>query len=425
MKHILISAICICMVICTAGCAHKQDSIIISMEKQAQIDEVHAIMELMSTSVLSERYEAEDWEGLIEHIKQEELSSLDIFYLVSEVLTKYQCGHLKAMPLSQVNAEFSEQLFYPIYTLLFHDGYHLFATMDEYSDYLGMRLISLGGIDMQEVNERLARYIPCETMSAQNAVFECIGNDKLVISQSTYERCELLNEQKQLIAVFCDEQGKNYSVVFEGVPLNEVTDVKFVDADCTTHVRNRFSGKNYTYYGDSQSGVMYFDYFSCEEQDDASFEDVFDNMLSELLANEAYHTIVFDVRDNTGGNRMLARNMMIKYREELSRYHINVVTGHTTFSSGYFFVEDILEFCEDVIFYGEETGQAIDNYTEVDIATYSNLGIQLVYPTVIQEAPMIENRCKDHTKGFLPDVFVKQSYEDFMCGVDSVYRQMQ
>ena len=50
-----------------------------------------------------------------------------------------------------------------------------------------------------------------------------------------------------------------------------------------------------------------------------------------------------------------------------------------------------------------------------------NLGCEFVFPQIVDDLPVLKARAKDIYRGTMPDVEVKESFEDFMNGQDTIY----
>ena len=119
---------------------------------------------------------------------------------------------------------------------------------------------------------------------------------------------------------------------------------------------------------------------------------------------------------------------MIKYfssiqrlKIDLSQKKISIIVGRSTYSAAFQFVEDCLQLFDEVFIYGEETGQAINNYTEVNMIDVPALNCGMSVPTVKDYLPELEKRYEDLERGIIPDEEIYQTYEDYLKGVDTIY----
>ena len=170
---------------------------------------------------------------------------------------------------------------------------------------------------------------------------------------------------------------------------------------------------------------MYFQYFSCMNNGEITVEDVVGQMMKEMETNGSFTTLVFDVRFNHGGNRFLLRNALEKYRKEMNDMNIVIINGGETFSAAMQLSEDCLELFDHVTIYGEETGQRIQNKTEIKDYSFQHLNCGFYVPTVTDCLPKLQERAEESDKGVVPDIPVWESYSDYINGVDTIYERIK
>ena len=85
-----------------------------------------------------------------------------------------------------------------------------------------------------------------------------------------------------------------------------------------------------------------------------------------------------------------------------------------------------MHFPQTVLF-GEETGQAIFNYTGYHNGNnLKKLNCVFVFPQELDDQPELYKRVREVThsdihRGVMPDVEVSEKFEDFMKGEDTIY----
>lgn len=98
--------------------------------------------------------------------------------------------------------------------------------------------------------------------------------------------------------------------------------------------------------------------------------------------------------------------------------------GGRTFSAATIFMESILKVCPSAKIFGEETGQAIYNYTGLAFEELKGINCKFAFPMVLDEyTPLTElkKRTDSYYRGIMPDVEVYERFEDFMKGEDTIY----
>ena len=145
-------------------------------------------------------------------------------------------------------------------------------------------------------------------------------------------------------------------------------------------------------------------------------------MIEEMKANETdIDCLVIDLRNNGGGSEQLLNNALEKHREFIKKYPIKVLIGKAVFSSGQDAIDMLLHMFDDVTLYGEETGQAIHNYTFITGVKLEKTGGNIYITQQKDYCYEIHKRAEDIHAGVMPDVEVLQTFEGYINGVDEVY----
>lgn len=92
-----------------------------------------------------------------------------------------------------------------------------------------------------------------------------------------------------------------------------------------------------------------------------------------------------------------------------------------TFSTGVDAIDTILYAFDNVRLYGEETGLAIHNYTQIRENNLPNTGCVLYTTDHEDFSHVIGKRQQDLSRGVMPDEEVTLDYEEYIKGNDSVY----
>ena len=96
--------------------------------------------------------------------------------------------------------------------------------------------------------------------------------------------------------------------------------------------------------------------------------------------------------------------------------------GKKTYSSGQKAIEDILTIIsDDIKLYGEETGNSVLNYTDINQVILPISRWFLYNVKHEQRVPSLKKRQKDHNRGVIPDFEVDMDYNDYINGIDTVY----
>ncbi|CEH36170.1 S41 family peptidase [Romboutsia lituseburensis] len=207
-------------------------------------------------------------------------------------------------------------------------------------------------------------------------------------------------------------------------------EVNYVNLDKTqSKISTKFEGK-YDFYWTKQmkeDNVLYFKYNKCltnqganiDKQDSANYPDYYDfhNNLLEEINNNNYEKLVIDLRQNRGGAFKLVDLLIhdLKYKINLNSEDIVVITGKETLSAGAILAWRLQNELGATII-GEETGGNVNIFgTEGEFITLPNSKIKVKHPYSFRELK------EGYNGGVKPDVQIKQTYKNYIYGIDDCY----
>lgn len=252
-------------------------------------------------------------------------------------------GHTSFFPSDQNKWRFH---YYPIRLYFFDDGIYLTATTEEYAHLFGKRLVQ---IDQTPISDAIR---------AINTTI-CADNDMEYLYTVPFEltRPEMLHvlgiADSLDRAVFIFEDGSRQE--FSAMTVNKWLDLdwlvvnsvfgkeqrspsmrhEFLFASPLTlsHLKDR---KYYWYTYIEEHRTLFFQYNVCwDKEDDAQFKEVVEEMFV-FLDNNPVERIVIDLRQNTGGEPLLAEPLIngLEQRPELGTSgKLFVLVGRRTFSA--------------------------------------------------------------------------------------------
>ena len=389
-----------------------------SMEQEKIIEDIQVIKQTISSSPCSKNYHQDDFELLIDEIKTGKIDREVCYQRLREIISSYHCAHLSIWTKPN-DPIYTNRL--PILLTWFGEELRVTACSEEYIGYMGMKVLSISDYSINDVLEKYGSINSYETQRGrmtflEQPMWECdlVYLDLLDSNQHGVE-FEVENEQGNI------ENFDVELVSWDECNLIYLEDVYCEQEEMSISYRNKSNGLNYCFEADSEHDIMYFLYTQCAEMEDYSLEQCFEDMMDELNANPSYDEIVFDVRWNQGGNRFIMLPLLERYKDELAQKKISIIVGKSTYSAAFQFVEDCLQLFDEVFIYGEETGQAINNYTEVNMIDLPALNCGMSVPTVKDYLPELEKRYEDLERGIIPDEEIYQTYEDYLKGVDTIY----
>jgi hypothetical protein len=189
------------------------------------------------------------------------------------------------------------------------------------------------------------------------------------------------------------------------------------------------TSKKYMVTASEEKQTVYAQCNSCDEDESYSVQNWFSDIISELNTGK-YKTVVFDLRYNPGGDgafELALNNELWKCKSELDKYNLAIVATGRTYSCSLRFINLVLMYYPQVVLFGEETGQAIFNYTGYHKGNnLKKLNCEFIFPQQTDDQPELQKRAREVTHsdihcGVLPDVEVFEKYEDFMNGEDTIY----
>lgn len=317
-------------------------------------------------------------------------------------------GHTGVLPVYSDLPEFSHR--YPLRLKRFEDGLYVVAAKGAASPLLGKRLTAIGG---RNANEILRDFVSAQAGGnrAWPANWTAVGltipgflmglgvaSDAMTAPLS-FEVAEASGRGRSAALLPSADGRENLKEISrkslplemaDGAPLNHVVDMKTKKA-------------------------LVFVIGAMENEEGRSFETFTREAIDALAATKARRLII-DLRDNGGGNNMLAeplRRMIVR-----SRFNqpggIYVLTSPQTFSAAQNFATR-LERETDALFVGEPTGGAPNHFGDAKFASAP----QSKLPYIISRLRWQDMPPFDKRPWILPDIPAPPSFDDYVAGRDA------
>lgn len=377
----------------------------------------------MEFSAVKDFYDPQPFEQLKADVMAGNADKIECIYRLKEILSSYHVMHLQLRTTSD-NHDFGSVIL-PFYFRCYGKDYHIMSTTKQYEKFLGSKLLEIGDCPIEEIISRLAKYGSFETPSGEKY---CLNK---VITFNTIKRAGLAEKNGKMKLKFKLADGEVETIVCK--PLDLTKKNKFVSL--YPHKENpMFSIKDMnSFYGlktSQENKTIYVHLNTINGDPDYPFTTLFDELMNKLKKN-IYETVVFDLRYNSGGMvtyASLLSNLLSVNRNELAEYNLALVTSGCTYSAACWFVNDFLMYFPKTVIFGEETGQAIFNYTDVYFSNVlKTLQCEFIFPQTIDSMnEYLIKRAEEvtHTdihRGTMPDVEVSEKFDDFMNGEDAIY----
>ncbi len=353
------------------------------------------------SSLISE----ESFDNILGNLKSsiESLQDYEIYLRLQQSIASLKVAHLICYPSSTRKLHFL-----PFFTYIFPDGVYIIMADQNNSGLLGKKIISIGGITIQTVEDSLKKIISYE-------------NDYWFEDQVPQALC-------------CVEILKYYGFTgtlssvdleVEGVGKLTVTSAEKYPNDITSGMNNVLDGKTVPLYLQNQSSyywssfiaaniTLYIKYNKCANSTTSSF-DVFTNGIINFISSHQVDKVIVDLRNNGGGNSSII-NPLLNYLQGSSinqRGKLFVVTNRGTFSSA---LLNSISFKQttNCILVGEPTGGKPNSYGEVFTFSLPYSGI------VVQYCTKYINTINNDPASLFPDYDVEISFNDFVNCKDPV-----
>ena len=419
MKKMLLLIITLILILAFTSCKNQKETV---TPKDLYYD-IERIQIDMAYSPLKEVYDPAPFEQLKAEVMEGKVSRLDCVFRLQKILNEYKCVHLRLQPNDSAFL-FSKEL--PFMFYCFGNDNHLYLTTSKYKKYLGWKLVKIGDCSVEEARRRLLDYsvLSYETVTGEKYELE------LPISYINLQTAGLVqkNGKVSLTLESCDGEIKNVNVralkplrIRRFIKLSPEKENQFYHSD---------RSKKYRIITSVEKKTVYVQYNSCLEDESYTCRKWFADIISELQTGK-YNTLVFDLRYNPGGYgtmEYMINNELWRNKTEFDKYNLAIITSGRTASCATWFMNDFIRNYPDVKIFGEETGQAVFNYTNRPLTNkLKALNCEFAFPKQLDEdVPELYKRAREVTHsdvhcGTLPDVEVSECFEDFMKGEDTIY----
>lgn len=439
-KVFLVLAVLCC--IFGAGCNKNEAQKELTEHQKAWIADIDGALRegLAQAAGVNEFVSAEERneriDRLIRRIEKAYLEDAEIIAAIQELISDIRIAHMNFYPGADYQTAYQER--YVVCGKWFADGFYIMLTLEENQEWLGSRLVSINGMDLEEVLKLYDRIYSNETENWLKYTFEQ-KSCHMGFLQCELEYLGIIEKGEDELLLTVEKEGKFLEWRIKVMNFEENQNIKFASLydriETLPYGESVYLENNcppFYYEQDQENHAMYLQYNECtdavihgagfDSSDYPNFEEFFDQMITEMQNNEeTLDCLVVDLRNNGGGSELIWNNAVSKHKEYLKKYPIKLLIGKATFSAGQDAIDMTLHVFQDVTLYGEETGQAIHNFTACDVVELENTGSELVIPRHQDYCHVIDKRGGELYAGVVPDVEIQQTFEAFLNGLDEVY----
>ena len=377
----------------------------------------------MRTSILRDVYDPEPFDQLKAQVMEGKINRLECVYKLREILKGYKCTHLSLQPVDSADL-FSKVA--PFFFYCFGEDYHLCYTVQKYKKYLGWKLVKIGDSSAKDACLKLSAYslYPYETQSGAKY---CLESD---LSYMNLQAAGLVQKNGKMSFTFEDSDGNTETVLCK--PLNSKKRIMWIakwPEKQNAILNHNEAGTPYKIKTDADKKTVYMQYNSCQDNVNYSIATWFSQLMTEL-GSGSYDTVVFDLRYNGGGtiaSEITLNSLLYKNKEELEKYNLAIIETGRSYSCACRVLDDFVRTFPNLVIFGEETGQAVFNYTGVSSNNYlKKLNCYFIFPNELDEVTDLYKRAREVTNtdvhcGTFPDVPAYESYEEWLHGQDGIY----
>jgi hypothetical protein len=396
---------------CSKNYGKNSELMIIDIEMM-QID--------MASSPFKEMYDPEPFEVLKHDIMKHKVSRIDCILRLQEIIGSYGITHLN-LGVNYPDEYYSE--FAPISLFCIGDELRINYCSKEYGKYIGWKVVEMGGVPILKAIDKYTQFSSHETPTSKKY---CFNNQSLLWNRLKYSG--LLNKEGKLSVAVQSDKGETESFDCKGISKLDPDNIAALVPEKVISInQNVRKGDDVVLVPSPQNKTYYFQFFGMMSQANNTYQNCLDTMMKELSLGD-YDTVVFDLRYNSGGSSLgtIGFNyMLFNYKSELEKYNLALVISGRTYSAACRFIDNCCKIFPNIKIFGEETGQAILNYTLVNPQTMLRLNCTFLCPTQIDSLPTMEKRSTNIHRGIMPDVEVTCTYADLMKGEDTIYKAIR
>ncbi|HEY0459967.1 MAG TPA: hypothetical protein VGC97_12585 [Pyrinomonadaceae bacterium] len=270
----------------------------------------------------------------------------------------------------------------------------------------GARLVKIGGVPVEKVYERARDYI------SQGE------SEQFVLNASTYlftypvwlKTAGLAKDDGAAVYEFTDAKGKKFSLAIKTLPRGAVKDWLVPYKQTPLHLQKPDAPFYFEYLPGAKTVYVNFRWYPRRAEFRKFSAELFD-----FIDKTPVEKLVFDLRQNGGGDFTRGRDFFIKPLKErkkfMERGRLFVLAGRVTFSAG---MSNTADFRNDLkaIIVGEPTGARPNGYQENRGFSLPNSHLTVSYSIEFYKFSDTD------TPGILPDHRIEPDWQSFAAGRD-------
>ncbi len=322
-------------------------------------------------------------------------------------------GHSYVLPFG---AERVHTTWLPVRFYLFSDGLFIIDAQPGYEQWIGARVVLLGGISATEAMSRVGAMI-----SEDNSMGTVWIGPILLRFRGVLEAVEATPASDTIELTLVDARGRKRKTSFPYMPVPRMRGLPKLIASKAPHAEEPSLylsnvSTNYWFKELSNGHAIYFQFNQVADAGDESLSGCA-NRLNETLTAKPPRLLVIDVRHNNGGNADLLTPLLEtvkRFESNNMQANIVVITGRNTFSAAQIFI-NLMNRDTKAIFAGEPSSSKPNFVGEENQILFPWSGAMGSISNRYHESMPGDNR-----QWIEPQIKVGLSSRDYFAGRDPV-----
>ena len=294
----------------------------------------------------------------------------------------------------------------PLSLFWFGKELRVVAVAKDYPRVNGARLVKIGGVPVEKVYEQSRAYIS----QGESEQFVLSASANLFTLPVFLKNLGLTKDADKAVYEFIDAKGKKFSIELKALPHEAANDWIVPYEQAPLYLQNYQKPFFYEYLKGAKTVYVNFKWYPRRAEFRKFSADLFD-----FIDKSEVEKLVFDLRQNGGGDFTRGRDFFIKPLKErkkfLERGRLFVIAGRVTYSAG---MANTADFRNDLkaILVGEPTGARPIGYQENRGFSLPNSHLPVSYSIEFYKFSETD------TPGILPGQRIEPDWKSFLAGRD-------
>jgi hypothetical protein len=295
----------------------------------------------------------------------------------------------------------------PVWLYWFGKELRVVRVSKEFPRLNGARITKINGVPIEKIYELSRDYIS----QYESEQFVMHSSQYLLTYPVFLKIIGVTKDAETAVYEAIDARGKKFKQEIKAVPPDAKIDWINPYKNAPLYLQNEDKPLYFSYLKDAQTVYVNFKWYPRRKQFSQFSKELFD-----FIDKNPVEKLVFDMRQNGGGDFTRGRDFFIKQIKErkkfLERGHLFVITGRMTYSAG---MANTADFKNDLgaFLVGEPTGARPNGYQEGRGTSLPNSHLWLNYAVDYYKFSETD------TPGILPDKRIDPDWKSFEMGRDA------